>query len=138
MGLRQLLDVVDAGADGIAIGLRRADLEHVQDDLRIFWDLRCALCPQSRSRALGVAKQVADDTCRGLEADDHWPTEVEQVTHETIMFGSGVQHNQPAALAHPGNLDQYIVAQLRDVDGYQNRVGRRKLDIGHGRASPKC
>ena len=63
----------------------------------------------------------------GLEADDHWPTEVEQVTHETIMFGLGVQHNQPAALAHPGNLDQYIVAQFEMSMATRTVLGRVSL-----------
>ena len=40
--LRQLLDVVDAGEEGISVGLRGADLEHMQDDLRV---LRIVLVP---------------------------------------------------------------------------------------------
>lgn len=48
--LRHFLNVVYAGADRIEIGLRRSDLEHVQDNLRI---LRIVLVPavvQSFSR----------------------------------------------------------------------------------------
>lgn len=34
---RQLLYVVNARANGIAVGLRGADLKHVQYDLRVLW-----------------------------------------------------------------------------------------------------
>jgi hypothetical protein len=40
--LRQLLDIVDTGEEAIGVGLRGADLEHVQDDLRV---LRIVLIP---------------------------------------------------------------------------------------------
>ena len=36
VGLRELLDVVNAGAERIAVDLSGTNLEHVQDDLRIF------------------------------------------------------------------------------------------------------
>ncbi len=42
VGLRQLLDVADAGNEGVVEDLDRADLQHVQDDLRV---LRIVLVP---------------------------------------------------------------------------------------------
>jgi hypothetical protein len=66
VGLRQLLDVADARNEGIAENLNRADLQNVQDDLRI---LRIVLLPAvvqclpcSGERDRGDKLQV--ETCR--------------------------------------------------------------------------
>ena len=56
VGLRQLLDVVNAGPERVAVGLRSADPEHVQDDLGI---LRIVLVPAVVQRLSGAPLAVA-------------------------------------------------------------------------------
>src|SRR5215207_8564143 len=75
---------------------------------------------------------------RGLEARNHGPSQAAKQLDETVVLRFGVEHGQALAANGAWALDQHVVAQLRDIDGYQHGVGWRRLSIGHGRASPKC
>lgn len=57
---------------------------------------------------------------------------------EAIVFDTRVDNHHPTASGLAGDLDQNIIALLRNVDGYQNGIRWRRLSQGHGRASPKC
>jgi hypothetical protein len=43
-----------------------------------------------------------------------------QPSHEPIVLGSGVKDDEPDTPAFPVHLDQHVVAQLRNIDGYRN------------------
>src|ERR1700750_1823936 len=75
---------------------------------------------------------------RGLEAGNDRASKVAKQSDKTVVLRFGVEHGQALAATRAGQLDQHVVAQLRDVDGYQHSVSWRRLSIGHGRASPKC
>ena len=53
-----------------------------------------------------------------LETGDRGQAKGEQPIDKTIMLSPCVQDNKPAIAARSGYVDQYVVAQLRDIDGY--------------------
>ncbi len=150
--LRQLLNVVDTGHEGIGVGLRGADPQHVQDHLRV---LRIILVPTVVQRFSGPSQGNRGDeaqresrleqaecerpviVARRLEGSDHGPADLPQEIDEAIVLGAGVQHGQSSAAKLARRFNQDVVAQLRHIYGYQNSIWRRRLSVGHGRASSK-
>src|SRR5215207_11135306 len=137
MRLRQLLQVVRLFDDGVVEALRVTVAQQVEDDLRV---LRVVLVPgvmqrlagachreaggQSQLEALG-AEEVSETAVvigRWLEGDQALPTERAQVVGEPAELRELVadDHLLTAAV---WQLDEDIVLELGDVDGYQD--GRR-------------
>ena len=147
VGLRQLLDVVDAGRERVVVGQRGADAQHVQDHLRV---LRIVLVPavvQCLARAgqghgrdqahieAGLAQAPSDGpvvVAGRLECAGDRPAEVEQQGDEPVVFLAGVQDRQPTPTLHTGDFDQHLVASFGDVDRHQNDAVRHRMQGGHG------
>ena len=123
--LREFLDVVDAGADRIEVGLSSTDLEHVQDDLGIFrivlvpavmQSLPCSCESNGRDKPQ-IEARLKQSTCqrsviiaRRLETDEDGAAEQ---SDEVIMFRSRLGYDQPAAATLARHLDQDIMGILR-------------------------
>jgi hypothetical protein len=123
--LRQFLNVVDAGADRIEIGLRRSDLEHVQDNLRILGIVLVPAVVQSFPRT-GQRNRGHQPECdagfeqpegqrsvviaRRLEAGDDWLAKAMQQVDEAIMLSLRVRHDEASSSHLARELNQYVVA----------------------------
>ncbi len=135
--LRQFLDIVDARADRIEVGLRRADPEHVEDDLGV---LRIVLVPavmQSlpRSCERDRRNEAKLETCLKqtirqrsvivagrFETREHRSAKILEQRDEMIVFRPRVGHDQPPSASPSWHLDQHVIAVLGNVDGYQRGI----------------
>ncbi len=150
VGLREFLDVVDAGRQGIVVALDGTDAQHVQDDLRV---LRVVLVPAvveglartgERERGdqvdgeAGLEEPPGDRAmvvAGGLEGAGDGLAEAGQQRDEAVVLGARVGHAQAAPARLARDLDQDLVAGLGDVDGYEDAGRGRKLVAGgHGRS----
>src|SRR4051794_39933957 len=148
MGLRDLLDVVEAGRERVMVVLRGPDPEHVQGDLRV---LGIVLVPAVVERLAGASERQGGDQpdCEaslkkapsegtmviagGLESAGDRLAETGQEVDEAVVVRPGVEHRQapPARLAW--DLDQDLVAGLANINRDENALCGRKLGLGHGR-----
>ena len=64
---------------------------------------------------------------RGLEASNDRPSKAAQHCRETVVLSFGIEHGQALAANLAGQLDQHVVAQLRDIDGYLHGISWRRL-----------
>lgn len=55
-----------------------------------------------------------------LKANDHGTIEAGQPFQEAVVLRPAVQHGQSDTTCLTGDLDQHVVARLRNIDGYQN------------------
>jgi hypothetical protein len=72
-----------------------------------------------------------------FKAYDYGLPYTKQHIDEAIVFHFGVRHDEASSPGLTGHLDQNVVANLRNIDRYQNGVGWRKLLSGHGPAFSK-
>jgi hypothetical protein len=66
-----------------------------------------------------------------LKANDDRTIETGQPFQEVVVLSAAVEYRQPDTARLSRDLDQYVVAQFRDIDGYQGRAFWRRLRNGH-------
>ena len=152
MGLRKLLQVVDAGGERADIALRGADPQHVQDDLRV---LGIVLVPPIVQRLPRAGKGHRGDETqlepRGeqavseravvvagrLEADDDGSADRGELFGEPVIIRLGREHRHAPATSALGPLDEHLLAVLGHIDRYQHGAGRYRRGLGHDRSASK-
>ena len=143
MGLRQLLQIVDAGPQRVVVDARRADPEHVQDHLGVLGIVlvpavvqRLASAGESQheiNRASNPASArrhaIGGDSSRSPRSRRspacHRPARCDQA----VVLGASIEHGQPTSALMARCIDQNFIAVLGNVDGYERRGGGYRFDL---------
>ncbi len=85
---------------------------------------------------VGVLKQAPVVVPCGLEDNAHWMLQAMKKVSKQPELGCGVGQDHALAVLPSWRLDQDVVTQFGDIDGYQNGGRLSRLNKGHGWFSP--
>lgn len=152
MGFRQLLEVVDPGHQRVDVTLRRADPQHMRDNLRV---LGVVLVPAAVQRLTRSGERDRRDEAqleprrqqpvcqramvitRRLEPDDDGAPDGSELLGKAVIVLPGRHDGHPPAPTAFRSLDEDFLPVLVHVDGYQHGAGRRRGELGRGRSASK-
>src|SRR5579875_1268391 len=87
---------------------------------------------QIEAFSLEEMRQRAVIVAGGLEGHAHRMLETMQIIGKAAELNGGVQQNQTLTVLQAGGFDEDFMAQLGNIDGYQDRGRLRTLNNGHG------
>jgi len=152
VGLRHLLQIVDARSQRIDIALRRPDLQHMQDYLRVLGIILVPAivqrfaCPGQGDRrnqaqlepgGQQAMRQRAVIVAGCFKADDHGPADGRQIVSQPVIVRLRRHDGHTASAAAFRSFEENFLAVLRHIDGYQDGVGWRRMQLGHDRSASK-
>ncbi len=151
MRLRELLDICEAGDQGIQIDLAETCRQHMQDNLGI---LRIILVPSVVDGfALASECHGRDQACLDAGIDqspgqcpmiitgclkprNNRTVESLQPLNKAVVLCALVEHNKTPPSRRPRHLYQNIIALLGNVDRDEHSILCDRMNPGHGRSAP--